>query len=71
MRFVQQSVRSAVKIEFLVGRDENGFWVARGADGREGGVFVNRDEAMKFAQSVRPRGRGVVRTAAAPLNIWS
>lgn len=57
-------------VEFWVGRDENGCWIARGADGREGGLFVSRDEAMKFVQTARQRGHGVAKSASAPLNLW-
>ena len=45
------------------------FWIALGADGREGGLFVSRDEALKFAQS-RLRGHGVAKNAPMPLNLW-
>jgi hypothetical protein len=57
-------------IEFWVGRDENGCWIARGADGREGGVFVSREEAMKFVRNARLRGHGVAKNSSAPLNLW-
>jgi hypothetical protein len=57
-------------VEFLIGRDDKGFWVARGADGREGGVFVSRDAAMKFVQSARPRCHTIAKTASATMTLW-
>jgi len=57
-------------IEFWVGRDEKGCWIARGADGREGGVFISREEAMKFVQTARARGQGVAKSPSAPLSLW-
>lgn len=57
-------------IEFWIGRDAQGFWTARGADGREGGLFVSREEAMKFARTARRRGQGVAKSAPAPIDLW-
>jgi len=36
---------------FMVGRDERGNWVAQGLDGVCGGLFVNRDAAMRYIRS--------------------
>jgi hypothetical protein len=36
---------------FLVGKDSHGNWVARDQSGRCGGLFVGRDEALKFARA--------------------
>ena len=58
------------EIEFWIGRDSEGFWTARGADGREGGLFVSRAAAMKFVTSARRRGQGVARCAPAPVELW-
>jgi hypothetical protein len=35
---------------FYIGQDNRGFWVAREADGRCGGVFLLRRSAVRFAQ---------------------
>jgi hypothetical protein len=70
MVLVQSRQPQEDAIEFWVGRDEKGFWIARGADGREGGVFVSRDEAMKFVQTARLRGHGVAKSSSTPLNLW-
>ncbi len=57
-------------IAFWVGRDAEGFWTARGADGREGGLFVSRAEAMKFAKAARRRGPGAAKRAPSPVDLW-
>jgi hypothetical protein len=50
-----RSNRPAVKgVEsplFLVGKDSHGNWVARDQSGLCGGLFVGRDEALKFARA--------------------
>jgi hypothetical protein len=35
---------------FYIGRNRNGFWVVRSADGRIGGLFVFRRSAIRFAR---------------------
>jgi hypothetical protein len=34
---------------FFIGRNNNGFWVVRGADARTGGMFLFKRSAMRFA----------------------
>jgi hypothetical protein len=34
---------------FLVGKDSHGNWVVQNQSGLSGGLFVSRDEALKFA----------------------
>jgi hypothetical protein len=34
---------------FFIGRNRDGFWVARDADGRVGGIFLRKQSAVKFA----------------------
>jgi len=34
---------------FLIGRDRQGHWVVRDLQGRRGGLFVGRTEALKYA----------------------
>ncbi len=42
---------------FFIGRNEDGFWVAREADGRIGGIFLRKQAAMRFAnRSAQPGG---------------
>lgn len=35
---------------FFIGRNKNGFWIAREARGRTGGMFLLRRSALRFAQ---------------------
>jgi len=35
---------------FFIGRNKNGFWLAREAKGRIGGMFLLRRSALRFAQ---------------------
>jgi hypothetical protein len=35
---------------FFIGRNREGFWVARDTDGRSGGLFWRREAALRFAQ---------------------
>src|ERR1035437_10413796 len=42
---------------FFIGRNKDGFWVAREADGRIGGVFLRKQSALRFAnRSTQPGG---------------
>jgi hypothetical protein len=42
---------------FFIGRNEDGFWVAREADGQIGGIFLRKQSALRFAnRSVQPGG---------------
>jgi hypothetical protein len=35
---------------FFIGRNRNGLWIAREAEGRTGGVFLSKQSALHFAQ---------------------
>ena len=35
---------------FFIGRNKNGFWIAREARRRSGGIFLLRRSALRFAQ---------------------
>jgi len=70
MTLTERQISQDGAIEFLIGRDERGFWMARDAEGREGGLFISRDEAVKFAETARLRGHGVAKSADAPLRLW-
>ena len=40
---------------FFIGRNKHGHWVARGADGKSGGLFWRKQAAIRFARrSARP-----------------
>ncbi len=42
---------------FFIGRNEDGFWVARESDGRTGGIFLRKRSALRFAnRSAQPGG---------------
>jgi hypothetical protein len=42
---------------FFIGRNADGFWVARDAKGKSGGLFLFENSALSFAKrSGRPRG---------------
>ena len=42
---------------FFIGRNEDGFWMAREADGRIGGIFLRKQAALRFAnRSAQPGG---------------
>jgi hypothetical protein len=42
---------------FFIGRNRHGFWVARDADARVGGIFLRKQAAMRFADRVsQPAG---------------
>jgi hypothetical protein len=45
---------------FLLGRNHAGQWVVRDKDGRWGGVFVDRNAALKFAMSENGRPQAVI-----------
>ena len=39
---------------FFIGQNRDGFWVARDADGRVGGIFVFKQSALQFADKNAP-----------------
>ena len=39
---------------FFIGQNRDGFWVARDADGRVGGIFLLKQSALKFADKNAP-----------------
>ena len=39
---------------FFIGQNREGFWVARDADGRVGGIFLRKQSALKFADRNAP-----------------
>ena len=46
---------------FFVGRNHDGFWIARDAQGENGGIFLLRRSAVAFARRVsRPAGCAIV-----------
>ena len=42
---------------FFIGQNRDGFWVARDADGRVGGIFLRKQSALQFAKKIsQPTG---------------
>jgi hypothetical protein len=42
---------------FFIGRNKEGLWIARGADGQIGGIFLLKSSALSFAKrNSRPEG---------------
>jgi hypothetical protein len=42
---------------FFIGRNRDGFWIARDADGRVGGIFLRKQSALQFAKrNTQPAG---------------
>jgi hypothetical protein len=41
---------------FFIGRNRSGFWVARDADAKSGGLFWSREAALRFARTFWPDG---------------
>jgi hypothetical protein len=59
MRFppLDPDVVSEAIPQFFIGRNEDGFWVARDAKGETGGLFLFEKSALSFARkSSQPRG---------------
>lgn len=54
---------------FLVGQDREGHWLAVQAGGRRGGIFLNRDAALRYARNETERREGAVRLTGAPLRL--
>jgi hypothetical protein len=49
MDHAKPSSSSPARSAFFVGQNSRGNWVARDLDGLRGGLFVSRDEAVRFA----------------------
>jgi hypothetical protein len=76
MRFPSNAVqarniqRAVADLQFVVGQDEEGHWVAMEANGGGGGLFVNREAAVKYAASEAGRRSNVLTFAKAPVAVW-
>jgi len=53
---LDSSVLSPSIPAFFVGRDRDGFWLARDANGRLGGIFLLESSALAFARRHSPSG---------------
>jgi hypothetical protein len=68
-RIPQSTFASAPR--FLVGQDERGNWIAMDAEKREGGIFVSREAALKYAAAETGHGAGRVVATQKRLDLWS
>jgi hypothetical protein len=57
-------------LQFVVGQDETGRWIAVETNGRGGGIFVNRQAALNYAAFEAGRRSNAVRCSNEPLALW-
>jgi hypothetical protein len=57
-------------LQFVVGQDEIGRWVAVESQGRAGGIFVNRKAALNYAAFEAGQHSDAVRCSTEPLALW-
>ena len=57
-------------MQFVVGQDETGRWIALESSGRGGEIFVNRQAPLNYAAFEAGRRPGAVRCSAEPLALW-
>ena len=62
--------RAVAGMQFVVGQDEEGHRVAIEANGGGGGLFVNREAAVKYAESEMGRRSAVLIFAKSPVAVW-
>lgn len=55
---------------FAIGRDREGRWIARDEQGRSGGVFADRDSAVRFAVAESGHRPGAIRFATRRLPLF-
>ncbi len=56
-------------LQFVVGQDETGHWVAVESSGRGGGIFVDRQAALNYAACEAGRRSDAVRCSTEPLAV--
>ncbi len=57
-------------LQFVVGQDETGRWIALESSGRGGGIFVNRKAALNYAAFEAGWRPGAVRCSTEPWALW-
>ena len=57
-------------LQFVIGQDETGHWVAVESNGRGGGIFVNQQAALKYAAFEAGGRSDAVRCSTEPLALW-
>ena len=58
-------------LQFIVGQDEAGNWIALESRGRGGGIFINRQAALNYAAFESRQRADAVRCSNVPLRLWS
>ena len=58
-------------LQFVIGQDLDGRWIAMDFGRREGGVFVSREAAAKFAASESGQRPETIPCSREPLTLWN
>ncbi len=66
-REIEPDPYQAPKTAFVVGRDGEGHWLAVETHGLGGGLFTNRDAALRYARFETEGREGAVRLVAEPI----
>jgi hypothetical protein len=56
-------------ISFIVGRDPEGHWIAAETEGRAGGLFSDREAALRYAAFETGHRHGAVALVAKPIRL--
>lgn len=56
-------------LRFIVGQDQEGYWLAIETHGRGGGVFISREAALKYAEFETDHRRGAVTCTARQISL--
>ncbi|MFY9627257.1 MAG: hypothetical protein WAK03_03770 [Methylocystis sp.] len=62
--------REDTGLQFVVGQDETGRWVAVESHGRGGGIFINRKSALNYAAFEAGQRTDAVPCSSEPLGLW-
>ncbi|RZK80281.1 MAG: RAG2 PHD domain containing protein [Methylobacterium sp.] len=54
-------------LSFTIGQDTSGYWIALESHGIAGGLFRNRDDAIRYARVEIRNGAGEIRFATGPV----
>ncbi|HXY57212.1 MAG TPA: hypothetical protein VEH76_01395 [Methylocystis sp.] len=58
-------------LQFIIGQDLRGHWIVTEGRKRAGGIFVNRETALKYATSEWGQRPEMIRWANEPLALWT
>ncbi len=62
--------RKTIDLRFTIGQDKAGHWVVLEAHGRRGGIFVDKQAAIRYADSETPHRPNAIHFSEKPLNFW-